>query len=940
MNENLVVCGDETLRVPQLSIAHPPESFEPFDRDDPRLPAFLEPTKRDGVTTHVQMRHYEVTKYGNDGEVAGDKTIKSVAYTEQQDTLDLLPYFECDGKFYVGIYQANRPVVARRNSSSPGSENAESGLVWNLPGKFIRYDEGHPSYDDTADAALAEKVGVSRAMIVDELGVVKKAPLEFLGGAYFSSVSGHTELCFPRAVRVEAPPQMQRVGYGSAFHQAVPARFLELQHVIDGYFAGEFRDVRLVEAVFRFARYKGIDIKIPLEPSSFSAGMNITGLSERVTGSDELRHPAENHERAFSVRELTKREVAALPEVFAHTSCLTVNSKNSAGSPLAAYDAETIERKSINCVDVGCYFWHGGDIYMVLRRGLRVPAGVRNESVHPIGYDTNLRHIDGVYGYLLAGERSAQQRMQAASSVAAFKGGLEKLSAPQPLGCGFTSPAFDPELAYQFLVEVNPKQGAQRSNGDGDEVLFVSLRDILSLTDQGVIKDARLTLLAHTLWNAFKDRLPDYGSFTVDAEKEAFLQLVNSPSRVQSWRAQSAREEDIILSRHPEHRKLGNYVENECGFAPLPQESRDGKWLDKFRAVFGFFPYKADEKSGKVIFSFDHDAIHEVMGDLSPLSLGADGKLLRDAQGHSVTCEWEAYRRAIAYTECLAVWYSDVVLPSKFGIAETETLTWRGKIARMFKEMGMDLDEAREAILSIELEGIIPDKMLRSPQYDEFRDVIVGKLLRFHVLDNLQTRIIYDNWIKHPRVAETALRFYKPQTDPQAYVAGALDAIREVGAYSEGLNRFQAEVSYAANIELRPLALKLAYLIQELERGEKPGSNVLLNVAERHLSKLFAANDELSRCAAEIHTTEPSPENLAYFAALNKIKSGVLREAGSFVEDLAVNGDMFSTEVAEQLRSSRLPAFDDLTVHDSDGVDEQLFILEAVNFDRVHLGRR
>lgn len=99
------------------------------------------------------------------------------------------------------------------------------------------------------------------------------------------------------------------------------------------------------------------------------------------------------------------------------------------------------------------------------------------------------------------------------------------------------------------------------------------------------------------------------------------------------------------------------------------------------------------------------------------------------------------YIEAMSWAECHAVHYSDYIIPIKYGVEKAEAIFGGKSVARSLIELGItDEQKALETIVSIERDGIIPEEILRHPRYEEEKDVIVGRLLRFHVMDKEQSK--------------------------------------------------------------------------------------------------------------------------------------------------------------------------------------------------------
>lgn len=123
----------------------------------------------------------------------------------------------------------------------------------------------------------------------------------------------------------------------------------------------------------------------------------------------------------------------------------------------------------------------------------------------------------------------------------------------------------------------------------------------------------------------------------------------------------------------------------------------------------------------------------------------------------------ETYCKMLARTEALAVFDSDYRFPLELGLEEFEaTIGGNKSVVRSFYDLDIsDPDEVRDCIVSIERDGIIPDKILLHSNYERNRDNIIDRVLRFYCMDHLMGEQPkgYDLWTKQKEFIKVALRF-------------------------------------------------------------------------------------------------------------------------------------------------------------------------------------
>ena len=132
----------------------------------------------------------------------------------------------------------------------------------------------------------------------------------------------------------------------------------------------------------------------------------------------------------------------------------------------------------------------------------------------------------------------------------------------------------------------------------------------------------------------------------------------------------------------------------------------------------------------------------------------------------------------MAWTEAEAVYYSDVVTPNFIGIERFEQIINPHNnpdiisLARAFRDMNISHEDARQYLIEIERDGILPDAIKNNPQFNDFKELFVMRMLRFHVLDYYQASFEYKWWTEHKNVAEVMLQFGITHNNPEIFAQG------------------------------------------------------------------------------------------------------------------------------------------------------------------------
>jgi len=865
--------------------------FEPLNASDTRLASIVEVEQIEEAVEVTQLNAVRLIKQPS-GQSAEVERCADVASFQNQDTCDVLPWFERNGDYFLGIYHALRPVESARELF--GSRSHFQGILPQLPGGYLLPGSGDAWIEGAVGQICAEKVGA-----------IPIAAPRLLGGGYFTSIGAHTEAAVLVEVEVEPPNACPQMRIGEDFHQSIVSEFLPPQEIIDRFFRGAIPDVRLLEATYRFCISHGIDLKLPVNVSHTALVTSGIDSSRKlqIKSGDQLRSETEQPQSDWRIEQGSADE----SNDFIRVHSIKWSAKNSQGQVVASTNADVITRGGseyfLDTVDVGCYFWKDDHLYMVIQRGPREAIGFRNSLAHSIKTDCSIVHNDGISGSILTRDISEKALQNAIAQTVRDKTGCEPLSNAEQVGFYYPSSGFSTEGTYGSLVEIDP----HRTNRCENEVFAIELNELLELADQGYIRDVRLAALAHTL--SIASGYPRQLTKSHDSEVvEQFNQVLSSGVALQHFLQSKAPDVYAELAKIPEYRRSIAYAINEFGGVVREYESPEERYF--FRAAVPLFTYyqsprDPQEWSLRVL----HDTSHFIMGELSPYLHTSDGRLQCDIDGTALLRDQSEFTQWYARSECKAVAISDAVLARN----RAAGFSWRARSAEVFSILNVhDAADAFELIEQIELNGKIPKWVLQHPRYLECRDVIVGRLLQFNALDRAQLQIFHRDMVEFPEVAETLARFGRLSTSPQAYADRIENSYEAVVAYGEGVNPVKAQLNAIAYGDLMTAALRIA-CIERFAKNMPTQQLELILECQALKDRILEVFVETRSVADRMHTIEPNDTRLESYQRVFELKSPVLFEAEQ-LEEQAIS--VLPEEVVQLLQQREFPCF-----HSQKGID-------------------
>jgi 8-oxo-dGTP pyrophosphatase MutT (NUDIX family) len=828
----------------------------------------------------INLKHFAITFYnGANEEVPSDGHIFSVEFPKYQDVVDLVPYVQEEGQSpRMVLTRSFRPIVAERQKHGADSSelNApkDTSHMWEIFGGYIRPEEGEAGMDVSTAHILERKFPTAKV----------EGELETLGGCYFPSVGTATELVYPRAQRISEPSSLPE-----NIELKTP------QEIIDGYLAGTYFSTRLVELAFRFARSTHTPLTRPDTPFGPFESVDPSSFQDRQITLTEARALVSNLDtNNASITHIEAKQVAASTKPFLKSIVSEVTLPDGTN---ASFDF--VMREGMDSVDVGCFVPVGDKIFIPIKCGVRPTLAVRNLEPHPIHTDTSPLFIEGVAGSLKGTERTLADVEAVAKDEIREEIGIEPTTLI-PIGYDYPSPGHNLERTYRYLAPVDPAREVHKDQSVDETVgqWYVELNDLLQLVDEGVIRDPRLSLNARLIahLSGYSERERPAAPREVERKYDS---IINHGSDIQAWLSESARDVDNKLSRSVYYRRLKSYCENELGIVALPLTHPDEAGF--FSAMVPVFAIPEHTDAQKMPFNFLHDLFHYATWGFVPLKgITENGEI----EMHS----FEDYFEAIGGNECHAVWYSDVIMPEEFGIAEAESIFSGDSVASAFLALDMDEEQAREAIRTIELRGEIPKEMLDHPNFERYRDVFIDRLLKYHVLDHENTKGVYEYWEQHPFVLKTAARFCNAFTDLAQYEHHYLSTLDDIRAYTEGLNPLRAHLSRTANVRIRLSAMRLAVLHEHLTSRNIEGGQPEQIV--QHLDELAHAYEEINAMRQKVEDVDPSPEHLEMLERLEEWERGLFSEGDRLAESIIADRTIFTEFEATMIGDRILPFFE------------------------------
>lgn len=792
-----------------------------------------------------------------------DDEVLSFSKGVYSDTLDVAFFYQQEnGEPMILAYQTVRlaPHI-RELSDSESSIKIHHVLEWCLPATYLRLREGMTSVEGALDV-LKGKLGVS---VVGEP--------ELLGSNYYPSVGCSMEYVTLRKQRVLPTEQIDSMKVGSGYEPVLRRKFFKLQEVVDQFFAGAIRDIRLLLATLRLAEDFGMQLAVNLnlpQPDWYGERTQSGLIAQCVPDLPSVCNQPERVERKAG-RFMSK-------SIFEVQNCS--GDGQDLGDP---YVVELVDRTNPDSVDVFGYWIQDGKLFVSFHVGERPARLARHQFPIALSSSYSSLNVEPVARLL---PPKAGLEIVAGIALDGLKGEAGLMSD----SVSFLSPGLSPspgvstEKVYLAFV---PLMGDSSSGAPA----LLEVDSLLKWCHTGVVQDLRLELGARLLKLHFNYSSSDTALASANTLlRREFSRVLGSTVRLPQLFVPHPELQQIHwkLSEDEIYRKQCIRAVNELGLSPLESDHPldDGAFspmLPRFAV-----PEVTDKR--RLAFYLLHDMHHHLLGDVVPY--------VYDAQGLLKGVALEDYAALASAQECRAVWYSDVLIPHIIGFEKAREIFGSPSTAEAFDELGISKEEAHEIILSIERDGVIPQSLLRHAKFGKYKSLFVDRMLRYHFMDTEQIRLVYEFWIERPELVRHVLAFTDTHTASRDYI----DSFEEVFDYlkdsrsPDGYNPLKEALSALRNTELRSLALRLAVYSDILHRLQPSQSDQAVAQIESCLATMKIAYDELGRRGRQVSNIESSELNFSAFVYAREVRMRLIPRCTALLEELEKTPEFLALE--------------------------------------------
>jgi hypothetical protein len=255
-------------------------------------------------------------------------------------------------------------------------------------------------------------------------------------------------------------------------------------------------------------------------------------------------------------------------------------------------------------------------------------------------------------------------------------------------------------------------------------------------------------------------------------------------------------------------------------------------------------------------------------------------------------------------------------------------------VGEALEAFGLTGTAAREAIATIEREGVIPKEIVeQTDTYAKYRSIFTERLLKFYVQDREHIRLQIDNWKKNKHVAKTASRFF-----PLAF--GDLKAhLRQIGefdatmkGYPDGFHPLKSEIARTMVMDVCVRAMQLTHYRQQVWETQQPGYGEVIKEINDTVDELEQALELLRESHTILKGVDPSPEAMQSFITLKRVKQSILDDVKLYAEQLANDKRYLTEEQIEKNRDRLLPFVQVLYFDKDPEWDKEIRILERDSF--------
>jgi hypothetical protein len=844
------------------------------------------------LSAHVplasQVKHFDFRIEYADG--TGEEINRSYYFQKLQSVIDLLPFCWNDGELLLAVEERIRPVLSDRKRTHP-DEMRHNGIEKGISGGYIDYASRSLDVRSTIESILAK------------LTLSPKNKFIQLGTRYYPDARLTPEHAIAAAVETNYPEGGSVTIYGEDFEQHRTVSFIPLQDYIDRCFSGDIPDIRALVAVVRLAEKLGIDYSFPREITEQIKNDAVT-TSADAASLDELRLIAGGFKTQIESVEYRETDSAPQPP-YLKMQGLEVTNISAEQKRSDPYLADIITSSGNDLLQfVGYALDKDNKPLLALNYGQRFAKIVGRTTLRAMQEDASFVEFEAFGGEDpvwrdLAGEKSTK------------------------LLSYFRSPGFNPQKTDLFLFAYEPGKTAlpkfERSSTDG--ILLVKAEDIIELSREGIFHSRELQLAARMLLKSFGQEIASKPSFELDDFQDF---MANGPKLLENLLSFDDSLFVELLLKSYYFRKVISFVTNELGAVTKsfidPLEAALFSEINPEYAVL-------DGNNQKInLLRFFHDSAHYVLGGVLPFKYNSFyNEFERTQSGALIPLAYEKYRDMVTQAECLAQTF-EVFAFKEIEFGKLREILKEPSLAEIFAEAGIEQHEVFKTIYSIQVEGIIPDKIMNIEGYwqddNPYRQVIYNRLLLRYCVDDQQVVSRYNDWINFPLVSETVLNFSSNEvvSDIKIYAAKLSSILNSISAYSEGINPLKAALAETIQ-EIRVAAFRTAYA------SEVDGEKTVKDLCRDLIQKLYYQYQALYSSHSAVHSIDSSAENIAAFYKLQTAVE-ILQKINETIEEIYTLPNL--TIHAKQT----FPYLSPLPNVIDDTVESTLQELERRNFER------
>ena len=750
---------------------------------------------------HVSIQSFAVHTYDTNDHETWVFSMQ-VAYPKNQDVIDIACFYEKNNTYYIATNVSIRPILHARKHlvEQEVGQTTYSGFFQEWVWIIYSIEQWDISIIDAVQRALRSKLWLE----------VEPHNVE-VGNPYFPSIGWSGETCIPCFAQVSPPSDTTSYFlYGSNFEAERKIEFLSIDTIINKFFLGEIEDMRLVLLAYDLAYKKWYPISVsgiqiesadmyenPTISADISVLNNIANINTFQSNNNDIANTIELIPEETISSQFLKKYIVDVENIATQWMWET-------------YMAEMIVREWVDTIDLWGYFWKEWKLYIVSKQSLRPSVQARNLQPHYIHAAWNIWDIEWTSASLCHPLPWTKDEISIIAKKRLHdKVGMEVLSSHY-VSSYFPSIWNNAEKVHLVLQKIDPSQTqaiASERNLYQPKICAIEVDSILEAYHQWVLRDPRLVLIAYIIKNITQyENIADAPVSSHDIR--AFQQAIHQPLQVDMFMKTVAQQKwDVIYDLHVTwkkysvwYRRLVSYIEQELWWFLWERN-----WLlsesDKhfFSAMLPIFAVPSEELASKYINYITHDQWHYLQWDIIPYYPETNTRMDKDE-----------YVKYMSWTEANAVFDSDYLYPMQMWLERFESLIWWESVATTFHKLWIySDDEVRKTIVMIERDWIIPDHILQHPEYNNVRNNIVDRILRFHVMDKIQAELQYDKWVQAPYIARIALQFCNTTNSIAAFNTRMEEYHLLIQNYDEWVNTLKA---YVARIIVKHISLPALHI--------------------------------------------------------------------------------------------------------------------------------